>query len=144
MDPWRPTASTQPRPLAASTEHWRYLCRLDELADGRSRGFDPLAEGRDTMFVVRRGERVYGWRNACPHIDGARMAWRKDEFLTADRTRIQCSAHGAQFRIEDGVCEIGPCLGQALTPVVIDVRDGELWLCGSYAPARLLRATGAG
>ncbi len=104
------------------------LCLVAELADGRSRGFDPLDEGRDTMFVVRTGDNVFGYRNACPHYDFGRMAWRKDEFLNGDRSRIMCAAHGALFRIEDGVCEAGPCLGQTLTKVPLEVRDGLLWV----------------
>jgi nitrite reductase/ring-hydroxylating ferredoxin subunit len=119
----------------------RTLCRLDDIADGASRGFDPLGEGRDTMFVVRRGNAVFGWRNACPHYDFARMAWKKDAFLNADGTRIRCSAHGALFGIEDGVCEVGPCIGEALTPVPLAVDDGAVWLCGDYRPG--LRAARA-
>ena len=114
----------------------RMLCRLDELADGRSRGFDPLGERFDTMFVVRRGDRVFGYRNDCPHVDFGRMAWRRDEFLNADRSNILCGAHGALFRIEDGVCESGPCVGQALRAVRLKVRDGTIWLIDPYAPGR--------
>ncbi|RYY07696.1 MAG: Rieske (2Fe-2S) protein [Alphaproteobacteria bacterium] len=117
----------------------RPLCRLDDIADGASRGFDPLDEGRDTMFVVRWSDAVFGWRNACPHYDFARMAWKKDAFLNADGTRIRCSAHGALFGIEDGVCEVGPCIGEALTPVLLAVHDGVVWLCGDYQPG--LRTT---
>ena len=123
-----------PAPLTGAAPSDRLLCRLDDIADGRSRGFDPLREGRDTMFVVRRGAAAFGYRNACPHYDFARMAWRKDEFLNADATRIQCSAHGALFRIEDGVCVIGPCVGEALTAVLLELRGGEIWLRGPYAP----------
>lgn len=112
----------------------RPLCRIDDLADGRSRGFDPLGEGRDTMFVVRRGERLHAWRNACPHHDHARMAWKKNEFLNGDRTQILCAAHGALFAIEDGECTLGPCLGQRLTPVALAVRNGEVFVAGPYEP----------
>jgi nitrite reductase/ring-hydroxylating ferredoxin subunit len=111
-----------------------FLCLLAELEDGRSKGFDPLREGRDTMFVLRRGKRVLAYRNACPHYDFARMAWKKDEYLNADGSRIQCSAHGALFRIEDGVCEIGPCVGERLTPVALEHRGDEIWLVGAYSP----------
>ena len=111
-----------------------FLCRLEELEDGRSKGFDPLGEGRDTMFVVRQGDRVFAYRNACPHYDFARMAWKKDEYLNADGSRIQCSAHGALFRIENGSCEIGPCLGARLTPVTLEHRGDEIWLTDTYAP----------
>jgi nitrite reductase/ring-hydroxylating ferredoxin subunit len=128
---------------AALTTPKQPLCRLDALVDGASRGFDPLGEGRDTMFVVRRGDRVFGWRNACPHYDFARMAWKKDAFLNADGSRIQCSAHGALFRIEDGLCEVGPCVGQSLTPVPLAVRDGAIWLAGDYAPGLRRRVTPA-
>ena len=37
------------------------LCRLEELPEGESRGFDPLGEGHDTMLVVRRGNRLHAW-----------------------------------------------------------------------------------
>ncbi|GAB4356843.1 MAG: hypothetical protein Kow0026_16810 [Oricola sp.] len=120
----------------------RPLCRVEDLADGRSRGFDPLGEGRDTMFIVRRGGRLFAWRNSCPHYDRARMAWRKDEFLNGDRSRIMCAAHGAMFEIETGICTIGPCLGRRLTAVDIEVRDGEVWITGPYAPG-LRRRPGA-
>jgi nitrite reductase/ring-hydroxylating ferredoxin subunit len=51
------------------------------------------------------------------------MAWRKDAYLNGDRSRIVCSAHGAQFDIETGVCTLGPCLGQSLTSVLLEVDD---------------------
>jgi nitrite reductase/ring-hydroxylating ferredoxin subunit len=98
------------------------LCHLDDLPDGDSRGFDPDASGRDTMLIVRQGGVLHGWLNACPH-HGTSMAWRKDAYLNAARDRIVCSAHGAQFEIHTGRCTIGPCLGQALTPVPLTIDD---------------------
>jgi nitrite reductase/ring-hydroxylating ferredoxin subunit len=103
------------------------LCRLDDLADGEARGFDPLGQGCDTLFIVRRGERLYAWRDACPHQRGTPMAWRKNAYLNADRSRIVCSAHGALFDIESGVCTLGPCVGQSLTAVRIALAaDGTI------------------
>ena len=110
----------------------RALCRVEDLRDGHSRGFDPLGEGRDTMFIVRQGDRLVAWRNNCPHYDNARMAWKKDEFLNADRDRIVCGAHGALFEIDSGVCVQGPCLGDKLIPVALDIRDGEVFLDAPY------------
>lgn len=110
------------------------LCRLTDLVEGRSKGFDPLREGRDTMFVVLKAGRVHAWRNACPHYDHARMAWKKDEFLNGDHSQIQCFAHGALFDIKTGACTLGPCLGQSLTPVPVTVLDGQVRVLGSYAP----------
>lgn len=105
------------------------LCRLRDLTDGRSRGFDPRGIGRDTVFVVRRGEALHAYRDACPHQGGTPMAWRKDAYLNGDGTRIVCHAHGAQFDISSGVCVLGPCLGQALEPVKVEVaEDGTVLL----------------
>ena len=102
------------------------LCHLSDLPEGSSRGFDPWEDGRDTVFVVRR-RGVYAYRDACPHWPGAPMAWRKDAYLDAARERIVCAAHGAQFEIETGLCVLGPCVGQSLTPVPIDIRsNGEI------------------
>jgi nitrite reductase/ring-hydroxylating ferredoxin subunit len=102
------------------------LCRASDLAEGRSRGFDPTATGRDTLFVVRRNG-LYAYRNVCPHWAETSMAWRKDAFLNGDATRIVCAAHGAQFEIETGMCTLGPCIGQSLTRVELVTReDGTL------------------
>lgn len=108
----------------------RALCRLEDIADGGTLGVLPNARGRDTVLLVRQGNRVFAWVNNCPHYDRAPLGWRKDDFLNGDKTRILCSAHGALFRIEDGVCEIGPCLGQSLTPVSIRLDGGTVWLEG--------------
>ncbi|WP_439140886.1 Rieske (2Fe-2S) protein [Planktotalea sp.] len=108
----------------------RFLCNLDDIADGRSKGAVPDKRGRDRVLLVRQGERVYGYVNTCPHYDRAPMAWKKDEFLNGDHSKIVCASHGALFRIEDGVCELGPCLGQALEPVHLTVRDGAVFTVG--------------
>jgi nitrite reductase/ring-hydroxylating ferredoxin subunit len=103
------------------------LCRANAIGEGQSRGFDPHESGEDTMFVVRWGGVLQAWRNACPHVDGAPMAWRKDAYLNADGTRIVCHAHGAEFLPDSGTCVRGPCIGKRLTavPIVIDAR-GDL------------------
>jgi nitrite reductase/ring-hydroxylating ferredoxin subunit len=108
------------------------LCRLEDIPDGDSRGFDPLHKGQDTLFVVRRGESLHAWRDACPHIGGVPMAWRRHAYLNSDRDRIVCSAHGALFEVASGVCTLGPCLGESLEPVRVRLgADGSIyWLPG--------------
>jgi nitrite reductase/ring-hydroxylating ferredoxin subunit len=103
------------------------LCRLDEIPDGDSRGFDPLREGRDTLMVIRQGTSLHAWRDACPHIGGVPMAWRKGAYLNANRDRIVCSAHGALFDIATGLCTLGPCLGQSLEPMSVRLEGGSIF-----------------
>lgn len=104
------------------------LWELDDIPEGGSRGALPNARGRDGVVVVRRSDQVFAWFNNCPHYDRAPLGWRKDEFLNGDGSRILCAAHGALFWIEDGVCEIGRCMGQALTAVRVRVEGRAVWL----------------
>jgi nitrite reductase/ring-hydroxylating ferredoxin subunit len=98
------------------------LCRLADIPDGHSKGVYPNNRGKDCVILVRQGARVYGYVNNCPHYDRAPLGWKKDEFLTSDRKHLMCAAHGALFRINDGECELGPCLGQALTRVPVEIQ----------------------
>ncbi len=118
MGPRRPT----------SGQRVTLLCQLDDLPDGRSKGVLPNDRGRDQVVLVRQGARVYGYINNCPHYDKAPLGWKKDEFLTADKQHIMCASHGALFRVTDGECELGPCLGQSLTKLDVRVEDGAVYL----------------
>lgn len=104
----------------------RVLCALADIPDGGSKGVLPNDRGRDQGLVVRQGARVFAYVNNCPHYDRAPLGWKKDEFLNGARDHIMCAAHGALFRIEDGVCVIGPCLGQALQALPTTVVDGQV------------------
>lgn len=101
----------------------RALCRLDELADGATRGFPPAPGGFTGLFALRRGERVQVWVNSCPHL-GVPLDWAPDQFLAYGGTRIVCSTHGAEFRLDDGLCVRGPCKGDRLETVPVTVEDG--------------------
>jgi nitrite reductase/ring-hydroxylating ferredoxin subunit len=104
----------------------RALCRLEDLPDGSSIGFPPSA-GFGGLFAVRRGNAVHVYVNACPHI-GTPLDWVPNRFLSADGNSIICATHGAQFRIVDGVCVRGPCRGDMLERVLIEVNDGIVFV----------------
>ena len=112
----------------AAGDRRRLLCRLDEIEDPGSRGFEDVP-GEAPLFVVRRGGEVFAYRNVCPHYR-APLDWKPDAFLTRDRRLILCSMHGALFDIANGVCVEGPCPGQALTAVSVTVTGGRVYLAG--------------
>ncbi len=103
------------------------LCRLHEIDDPGTRGFEiDLDDTRSIrLFVVRRGELLAAYRNNCPHT-GAPLEWLPDQFLDLGNSFIQCAIHGALFRPEDGYCVRGPCIGQSLRRLTLDVRDGHV------------------
>ena len=103
------------------------LCRLEEIEDGEGRGF-VLGAGAEevSLFVVREGDRAFAYLNVCPH-QGTPLDWggfdgSDGHFVSADSGNILCATHGAEFRLEDGLCLAGPCLGAALQPVEL-IRD---------------------
>jgi nitrite reductase/ring-hydroxylating ferredoxin subunit len=105
----------------------RPLCRLSDLADGASKGFPPVPGAFTGLFAVRQGDTVHVYVNACPHI-GTPLDWTPDRFLSHDGSRIICATHGAEFRITDGECLRGPCFGDRLEPVMIQIKDGTIYV----------------
>jgi nitrite reductase/ring-hydroxylating ferredoxin subunit len=106
----------------------RALCRIDELKDPGSRAFQFEGQpGNNGFFIVRDGNQLNAWENSCPH---ARMPleWMPDEFLDASQTYIVCAAHGALFDMHTGRCVSGPCHGQSLKRVKIELRDETIYL----------------
>ena len=102
------------------------LCALEDIADGGSAGFTTTADEQPLeLMAIRRGGDVFVYVNSCPHW-GSPLDLCPGRFLNRQRTLIQCSTHGAQFRIEDGFCIRGPCLGASLEPVHCAVVDGEV------------------
>lgn len=86
------------------------LCPSELLANDSSMGFE--VEGQ-AIFAVRKRGRVFVYQNRCPHA-GLPLNWMPDQFLDLDKELIQCTSHGALFRIDNGQCVSGPCPGQYL------------------------------
>ncbi len=104
------------------------LCQLDELEDPGTRGFQVQGpRGPAEIFLVRQGERIYAYLNSCPHTGGP-LDWLPHQFLDLDRQTIQCATHDARFRIGDGICLSGPCVGQQLTAVEVVMRGRMIYL----------------
>ena len=106
----------------------KVLCRLDELEDPGSRGFESRETGAAwDFFIVRKQGVVFGYRNSCPHTR-APLDWMPDSFLDPEGGFIQCAMHGALFRVDNGKCLRGPCVGESLEPVILRVLDGQVVL----------------
>ncbi|MFC0407682.1 Rieske (2Fe-2S) protein [Roseomonas elaeocarpi] len=108
---------------AAPLPAQRVLCRLADIPDGEARGFDPPPGSFIGVFAVRRGEGVFVFLNSCPHI-GVPLEVLPHRFLDGRRERVVCAVHGARFRVEDGLCLSGPCMGDRLEIVPAEIRDG--------------------
>ena len=100
------------------------LCAAADVADGKSR---VVNTGRDLpeVIVVREGERIFGYLNACAHM--ALPLNLLDDFAvgTSQHTLV-CDHHYAAFRFRDGVCIAGPCEGESLAAVPLVMRAGRI------------------
>ena len=104
------------------------LCRLNDIPDRGSNGFyTDGADGRLLYMVIRRRNEVFVYVNKCPHT-GLPLDFQPGRFLTTDSALIQCSNHGAQFRIKNGFCVSGPCEGESLKAVKTEIRDGRVFV----------------
>ncbi|MGY8994397.1 MAG: Rieske (2Fe-2S) protein [Rhodospirillales bacterium] len=105
------------------------LCSLSDIPDGDSAGF--TIDGDDgyprDLIAVRKEQAVYVYDNNCPHI-GAPLDFVPGQFLDAAKEYIFCSNHAALFRIEDGHCVWGPCAGEDLEPLVVDIKGDDVFI----------------
>lgn len=108
-----------------SSPQWIRVCQLDAIPLEGARGFDIQKRGVDDFFIVRKHELLRGYRNSCPHWPGSSLPLRKHAYLDREMNYIVCYGHGAKFTLPDGLCVMGPCLGQRLDPVEIRIEEGR-------------------
>ena len=105
------------------------LCKLTELDDIASRGFviSDVSLKRN-IFLVKNSLGVFAYENRCPH-SSASLDWVPDQFLDYNKEYIQCANHGALFELHNGHCIYGPCSGQYLDKVSLEIIDN--WIFAS-------------
>ncbi len=116
------------------TDLTRVVCTLEEIPDGGARGFT-IGAGDWPLrgLLVRQRDAVRAYVNRCPHA-GHPLNLRPHRFLTADNAVILCASHGALFDKMSGLCIAGPCAGQSLRGVPVEIEAGYVMLSGADAP----------
>ena len=113
----------------------RVLCAVDDLAKQPCRGFR-VGDGPWPLsgFLVRRGRYIRAYLNRCPHA-GHQLNLKPHQFLTPDQSLIVCCSHGALFDMDTGYCVDGPCAGESLVPIPIEIIGGHVLLGADVNPA---------
>lgn len=113
------------------------LCAFSDVTEAGAHEVVATIDGAsESLLLLRRDARVAAFLNVCPHA-GRRLDWAPGRFLF-DQGFLICAAHGASFSVPDGVCVAGPCRGQSLVSVPIEVRDDAIYL----APEDSVRTPG--
>ncbi len=100
-----------------------------KLAPGQSLSFEFAheAEPLPGFLLSHASAGLVAYLNRCPH-------WSVDldlgdgRFYAEDIDRIYCKNHGALFRVSDGVCDHGPCLGKSLIPCAVELEGDDAWV----------------
>ena len=106
------------------------MIAFDSMEDGGFVEVDAMLNGdAESLILYRDGQVVRAWLNVCPHA-GRRLDWAPGKFLKSKEGHLVCAAHGASFELVNGDCIAGPCRGDSLRSVAVEVRDGEVVLVG--------------
>jgi nitrite reductase/ring-hydroxylating ferredoxin subunit len=100
------------------------LLRLETMVDGALAAADAMVDGTPESVIVHRdGQQVRAWLNICPHA-GRRLDWSPGQFLKSRDNLLVCAVHGASFELLQGRCVAGPCVGDRLREVAVELRHG--------------------
>jgi nitrite reductase/ring-hydroxylating ferredoxin subunit len=104
------------------------LALVSAIEDGGFAEAEARVDGSaESLILHRDGDAVRAWLNVCPHA-GRRLDWAPGRFLKSKDGLLVCAVHGASFELQHGGCVAGPCRGDALRAVTIEVRDGAVFL----------------
>ncbi len=107
-----------------------FLCKLDDLEKTGAYNVIVTHQGErfDLMVARDESETVRAYHNVCPHIQTPLETFPHEFLDKSDPDIIICSTHGARFRLSDGKCLSGPCVGQSLTMVTVTLRQEEIFM----------------
>ncbi|MDQ3034708.1 MAG: Rieske 2Fe-2S domain-containing protein [Myxococcota bacterium] len=83
---------------------------------------------REALVLLDDAGVVRAYLNRCRHLpiplDGGSR-----RFLDDEHRHLMCGTHGALFRREDGYCFVGPCRGDSLRALAVEIdASGEIWI----------------
>lgn len=105
-----------------------HLCNIHDIEEEDSKEFFvPSGDTEKSILAVKKDGLIYVYTNNCPHL-GIPMNIEPDRFLDVEKNFVQCSTHGALFKIEDGECVSGPCLGEKLQSIPHEIRGEEVFI----------------
>ena len=99
------------------------LCSTSDLGENQAQEF-PF--GESNVLVVNWHGEWFAYRNSCPHANWP-LNIQPGMFFDIDNKFLQCSNHMALFDIQTGECKAGPCIGDRLEPIDLEVRNGQIF-----------------
>lgn len=79
-----------------------------------------------SLMLLFQDDKYTAFKNFCPH-QGRRMNYSLGKFLITAEGNLVCPAHGAEFKPDDGLCINGPCLGESLETIHIQLNEDSIF-----------------
>lgn len=109
-----------------------YLCQRSDIKhqcvkEFRFGGDSPFAF---RMFVYNDGHTLRAYRNSCPHYD-VPLNHTPEQLITSDNRHFLCMTHFAKFDINSGLCVEGPCEGESLETIPLQLDGNRLMIANA-------------
>ena len=114
------------RMAAESRTGGRVVARVNEVQPGAVKKFWLICQQYrlDAILINDQGN-YYAYVNRCRHMPTP-LDFVRDEFFSDDGRYLQCYTHGALYEFASGLCISGPCKGESLYRLPVQVDRGEV------------------
>jgi len=104
------------------------IARADDVAEGGTLKFPFTLGGKPAEgFLARFQGQLVAYENKCRHLP-LRLDFDSGRFFTPEGGHFICQTHNAIYEPLTGLCVRGPCEGESLKPLKIEVIEGDVWL----------------
>jgi nitrite reductase/ring-hydroxylating ferredoxin subunit len=104
----------------------RIIARAGELEPGSVKKFWLICrKDRIDGFLINDSGQFYAYVNRCRHMTTP-LDFIRDQFFSEDRRYLMCYTHGALYEPSTGLCVAGPCKGESLYRLPLQVEEGEV------------------
>lgn len=104
----------------------RAIARVDEVEAGSVKKFWIICQKYriDGILINHQGS-FHAYVNRCRHM-ATPLDFIRDEFISEDRRHLMCYTHGALYEFSTGLCIAGPCKGESLYRLPVQIDQGEV------------------
>jgi nitrite reductase/ring-hydroxylating ferredoxin subunit len=105
------------------------IARADDVKEGRTVKFSfPRSDGKPIEgFLACFQGTLVAYENRCRHLPLS-LDFHDGRFFSQDGQHFICQNHNAIYEPLTGLCVRGPCEGQSLKALKIEVTGGDIWL----------------
>ncbi|MFW5843542.1 MAG: Rieske 2Fe-2S domain-containing protein, partial [Spirochaetota bacterium] len=112
---------------------WKKVAQSKDIQEGSP--FSADLSDEESVLLVRKGENLFAWGNACPHV-GCPLSWG---YIHGDE--IVCGCHNARFDITTGKLRSAPGVDD-LPAYEVREEDGEVFV-GKQLPVSFSMPSGS-